>query len=237
MGTYVLIHGAWHGSWCWEKVAVRLRAAGHEVIAPDLPAQGADRTPPEQVSLEACVERVCEVASGRPGPVTWVAHSMGGVVATQAAERHPGLVQRLVYLCAFLPRSGESLMGLAQRIEDQRLAACIVPAGDGSLLDLDREAVRPLFYHDCNEDDVRRALALLRPVPVGPILTPVATSASRFGRIPRVYIECRKDAALPLPLQRDMVAALPCERVLSLETSHSPFLSAPDALVDHLLSL
>jgi len=67
--------------------------------------------------------------------------------------------------------------------------------------------------------------------------TPVAVTQENFGRVPRVYIECLQDRAIPPALQKQMYTATPCRNVLSMDTSHSPFFSAPRALADHLLAL
>jgi len=75
--------------------------------------------------------------------------------------------------------------------------------------------LREIFYHDCPEDDVRRAKAMLMPEAMSPMLTPAHLSAARFGRVPRFYIECFQDRAIPLPLQKSMHAASPCASIFA----------------------
>jgi hypothetical protein len=100
-----------------------------------------------------------------------------------------------------------------------------------------------MFYHDCVPADVALARSLLRPEALSLFTTPVETAEGEFGAddgfdgVTRVYIECLEDRAISPPNQEEMHTTLPCERVLSLETSHSPFLSAPDALADHLTTI
>src|SRR5688572_25619526 len=115
MSTYVMIHGAWHGGWCWDKVRRRLEDAGHRVVTPDLPGHGDDRTETAAVTLDAYAGRVCEALDAQAEPVILVGHSMGGVIITAAAERRPEKVRALVYLCAFLPGDGDTLMALANQ--------------------------------------------------------------------------------------------------------------------------
>lgn len=74
MTTFVLIHGAWHGGWCWDKVVPLLEQAGHVAVAPDLPSHGADRTPVAEVTLDAYVARVCEILDAQPEPVVLLGH-------------------------------------------------------------------------------------------------------------------------------------------------------------------
>jgi pimeloyl-ACP methyl ester carboxylesterase len=81
------------------------------------------------------------------------------------------------------------------------------------------------------------AQSLLAPEAVGPLTTPIHTSAANYGRVPRAYIECRRDRAISLSEQRRMVKAMPCQRIMSMDTDHSPFFSAPDELTAHLLAL
>lgn len=93
------------------------------------------------------------------------------------------------------------------------------------------------FYGSCDVDDRALARTLLQPEPLLPLTTPLSLTPDRFGRIPRVYIECLQDRAIGLATQRRMIEALPCQRVLSMDSDHSPFFSAPDELVRHLLSV
>jgi pimeloyl-ACP methyl ester carboxylesterase len=83
---FVLVHGSWHGAWCWEKVTPLLEAAGHVAVAVDLPGHGEDRTPPGDVTLSDYTDRICDVVAAQSGPVVLVGHSMGGGAITQAAE-------------------------------------------------------------------------------------------------------------------------------------------------------
>ena len=121
MSTFVLVHGAWHGAWCWYKVVPRLEQAGHRVVAPDLPSLGSDKTPISQVSLRLWTDRVCQVLDAETDPVILVGHSRGGIVISEAAEARPEKVQRLVYLCAFLLRDGESLIEVAQADSESQI--------------------------------------------------------------------------------------------------------------------
>ena len=115
MAIYLLIHGAWHGGWCWRKVAPLLESKGHRGIAPDLPGHGQDRTPLASVTLESYARRICEIARQQTEAVILAGHSMGGVAITQAGEYCAEKIQALVYVCAFLPRNGDSLETWASR--------------------------------------------------------------------------------------------------------------------------
>ena len=97
--------------------------------------------------------------------------------------------------------------------------------------------MRECLYADCSAEDLALAQARLEPEANMPAVTPLRLSQERFGRVPRVYVECLQDRVVSLRMQRSMQAKLPCERVFSLETGHSPFLSAPEELAACLLEV
>jgi pimeloyl-ACP methyl ester carboxylesterase len=237
MSTFVLIHGAWHGAWCWHKVTPLLQSRGHTVHTPDLPALGVDRTPLQSASLQSYADRVCATLSACNEAVYLVGHSMGGIAITQAAEAMPRNVKMLVYLTAFLLPNGRSLLDQAQTDSGAQVLPNLVFAPDQSSATLKADAIQEVFYADCSPSDLALARSLLVPQAAAPLATPVQTTADRWGSVPRVYIECTADRAISLPTQQSMHALHPCKRVMTLPTSHSPFLSAPQALADQLLSL
>lgn len=237
MATYVLVHGGWHGAWCWHRLAPRLSARGHAVIAPDLPGHGDDRTPIAAISLESYVAAIGEVLKEVPDRVILVGHSMSGIVITQAAERWPDRIGLLVYVAAFLPANGQSLAALAAGDTESLIGPNSVPSSDGLAVTVREAAIAEVFYADCPAGDVTLARTRLVPEPLAPLLAPVHTTAAQFGRVPRAYVECLRDRALPLARQRLMQATLPCEPVLAMDTGHSPFFAAPHALAEALATL
>jgi len=237
MSTFVLIHGAWHGAWCWHKVTPLLQARGHTVLTPDLPALGVDRAPLPSATLQSYADRVCVTLSACSESVYLVGHSMGGIAITQAAEAMPHKVKTLVYLTAFLLPSGRTLLEEAQADTGSAVLPNLVFASDQSSATVKSDAIRDVFYADCSPSDLALAQTLLVPQAAAPFATPIQSTAERWGSVPRVYIECTADRAISLATQRSMQARLPCKRVLTMSTSHSPFLSAPEALAEHLLSL
>jgi pimeloyl-ACP methyl ester carboxylesterase len=237
MSQFLLIHGAFHGAWCWHKVVAALEKRGHIARAIDLPGQGEDQTPLKQVTLDAMVERIIQEMDTLPKPVVLVGHSLGGIPISATGEKAPERIKALVYLSAFLPCDGESLLDIEQRnpkvvvpnsmiFDDARISGTIMA-----------DKVHDIFYHDCSDADVAYAKARLRPQGLAPLMTPVHLTAARFGRVPRVYIECTEDRALSLEIQRDMISKSPPVDVRSLPASHSPFLSMPDRLADVMADL
>ena len=234
---FVLVHGAWHGGWCWYKLAARLRAAGHLVSCPDLPGHGVDRTPTPEVTMNAYVERVASVLDAASEPVVLLGHSMGGAVVSQTAEARPDRIRAAVYLAAFAPAHGQSIFQLARADPDDRMGARMVMSADRKSITLRPETVREGLYADCAEEDVVLAHSLLVPQASAPLGTPLALTDARYGRVPRHYIECTQDLAVSIGAQRTMPGRRGCASVHSLDTSHSPFLSAPDRLAAILVDL
>ena len=101
MSTFVLIHGAWHGAWCWKKIIPLLEKEGHNVEAPELPGHGNHKVPIAEISLQLYVDYVCQVIDSQSEPVILVGHSLGGCTISQAAENRPEKIKALVYLSAF----------------------------------------------------------------------------------------------------------------------------------------
>jgi len=238
MSRYVLVHGAWHGSWCWDKVVPLLEQAGHHVEALDLPGHGQDKTPLREITLAAYTKRVCETLDAHAEPVILVGHSMGGIVITQVAEERPAKNQTPVYLTALLPQNGESLLQITQtESEFQVLPNLVVHEEQGYVTFKEGAPLAEIFFGDCPDEDVARARSLLVPQAIAPMVTSVRITAGHFGRVPRVYIACLRDRAIPPPTQQRMYTTMLCHTILSMETSHSPFFSAPQQLVGHLTSL
>ncbi len=234
MTTFLLVHGAWHGGWCWRSVVPLLEASGHIALAPDLPGHGDDRTPTAAVTLKSYAERICEIAADQSEPVILVGHSMGGVAITQAAENCPQKIRSLVYMCAFLPRNGDSLTTWASQDAESMVNPRTLNIAADGITTVKPEFAREAFYLQCGTEDFAFARARLVAQSPEPIGKPVATTTARWGGIPRYYIECARDRAITLKLQRAMQAASPCRRMFSLDTDHSPFFSTPQELADVL---
>ncbi len=230
MSEFVLVHGAWHGAWCWDAVVPLLTARGHSVRAIDLPGHGRDPQPPGTVSWDDYMARMGEVIAASTEPPILVGHSLGGAVITGAAERWPERIRALVYLCAMLPDASDFMTRFQAT---SLLSGAMRPSSDGSVMEVEPSAVRPAFYHDCTDADVARATSLLRPQPAGAFAMRFELAPDSFGRVPRHYIECLQDRAIDIASQRAMHAKMPCT-VHTLDASHSPFFSMPGALVDVL---
>lgn len=237
MSTYVLIHGAFLGGWCWDKVIPLLKKQGHTVEAPDLPGHGDDKTPIQEISLQAYVNRVCEILDKQSESIVLVGHSMGGVIISQTAEYRPDKIKKLVYVAAMLLQNGQSLRQYAEQDRDGLIFPNIILSEDKSYANIKEAAIKEAVFGDCSDEDVDRAKSLLVPQATAPFSTTVNITSDNFGRVPRFYISCNLDRAISPSIQERMYNNLPCEKVIKMDTSHSPFFSAPEELASHLLSL
>ncbi|HEY1264743.1 MAG TPA: alpha/beta fold hydrolase [Terriglobales bacterium] len=232
MARFVLVHGAFVGAWIWGPFIERLKAAGHSAEAFDLPGLGDDHTPVSQVTLDAYAARLCEVLARRSEPAIVAGNSMGGIVATQGAARCPKRVAALVYVAAFLPKDGQSLLALTKLPEgaDDQVQANITIQGEPPAAVMPDAASRPALYGSCAEDVAAWAIAKQRPQPVAPFVTPVSIPPGALDGIKRYYVLCKRDRAIPPALQRRMISDNGCDAVVELDTDHTPQLSMTEEL-------
>jgi len=238
MARIVLVHGAFSGAWCWEPVLPGLRAAGHTMQTVDLPGSGEDRTPVAGVTLAAYAERVGD-ALREGSPAVLVGHSMGGMVITQAAALYPERVAALVYVTAFLPSDGQSLIDLTALPEgaDDQVQANLVVAGDPPVATMPAAASRQALFACCDDTQAAWAVQRMGSQPVLPFTQPVnlgGAGADAFAALPRAYVSCTLDRAIPVALQRRMLQSAGCDPVIELVTDHSPWISRSDELVTAL---
>jgi pimeloyl-ACP methyl ester carboxylesterase len=233
VARFVLVHGAFGGAWVWEPVVSELEAAGHRVEAPDLPGSGDDRTPVEEITLDAYAERIRSVLASDPEPAVLVGHSMGGVAITQAAGVARKRIALLVYVSAFMPADGQSLIELTQLPEGEgdQVQANMTVEGDPPVASLTGEGARVACYGNCNEVQVSWAIGHMGLQAVAPFMEPVRIADPAANDIPRAYVICSRDQAIPPPLQRRMVRDRGAQAVIEIDTDHSPWLSATGELV------
>lgn len=244
--TYLLVHGAGGGAWNWKKVIPLLEAKGHKVIAVTLPSSGTDTVKLAGISLDDDAKAVAHAANTASGKVIIVGHSSGGIVISQAAEVL-GIekVDKLIYVDAFLPQNGESALALVEKImKNNKASSSSKPdtqAPDGLVFTEDKksfkwkpELTKQLFYHDCSPEDVVFAQESLCWNSVATIATPVNVTDGRYGIIRKYYILCTQAKDLD---KSSIVSNVHCQKVYKLPSSHSPFLSMPDKLVDILIDI
>ena len=216
--TIVLVHGAWHGAWCWDRVVPLLEERSLDVVRIDLPSVGAH--PESGADLAGDASAVRAAVDGVDGNVLVCGHSYGGMAITEGAAGHPR-VTRLVYLCAFMPDAGDSLVSITGG------PAPWIQLLDHGMTLPDMTQADMLFYGDCDPATQEWAISHVRPMAAAPFAGVIATPA--WEDVPATYIVCAQDMALPPEWQRDLFAPR-ADEVIELQSSHSPFLSQPAVL-------
>ncbi|KAI9004466.1 Alpha/beta hydrolase fold-1 [Hyaloraphidium curvatum] len=249
--TFILVHGAWHGGWCWSRLVGFLALHGR-VIAPDLPGSGASSKPAGEVTLADCTKAIVDIIDtvSERDRIVLVGHSAGGAVITAAAEQRPERIERLVYVTAYALQNGESLLKASSTDKESQLSKQMQMSKDKKTITLkSAEGARPVLYNDLEDRDFRYCFWRLTPQSSAVFREPVATTPERWGRIPKTYIICTKDNAIGPAAQRQMAlqfcgcklvpyseavslvtAPTPVNLALELNTGHSPMVNKPDQL-------
>jgi pimeloyl-ACP methyl ester carboxylesterase len=213
--TVVLVHGAWHGPWCWDGVRAHLTDAGIPSAAVSLPS-----STPRLGGLNDDVATLNAALDDLTGPFVIAAHSYGGIPTTAIAATRID-VAHTIYVCAFAIPAGASLQGTV----GGRPLDWWLPSEDGrsfTAADPDRR-----FFNACAPTDAAIAVPRLTPQSTRSFQEPLPRAA--YGQLPATYIVCTRDAAIPAPMQHDMARRLGGTTV-ELDADHSPWLSRPSEL-------
>lgn len=232
----LLIHGAWQGAWAWDAFAPLFRARGWDCRAVDLPENGRPGAGGGPASLDAYVAQCAEVLDA-PGVV--IAHSGGGVVASQLAEALPERVRCIAYLAGMMLPSGVGFAEVLAALAGERaVSAGIGPylrwSDDGLFSSVPPQAALDIFLHDCPPEAARRAADSLRPQRETGRALKATLTAGRYGRVPRIYVEALNDRSVVLEVQRRMQTLSPGARRLSIDCGHVPQLARPERLAEML---
>jgi pimeloyl-ACP methyl ester carboxylesterase len=236
---FVLVHGGFHGAWCWERAIRELNRLGHDAVAVDIPGHG-DRLHEESTLAN---RRDAIVGVLQPGDVL-VGHSGGGFDITLAADCAVDLVAHVIYLAAGLPREGRTYpeaMAMRDAVDGfldadvGEMLSYLHFDKDGAMTFATFEGAWKYFYHDCDEKTARWAFERLCPERFGDTtITPVSVPQFWAADLPRSYIRCLQDRSKPRWLS-DVVATRLGVEPLTIDSSHSPFLSLPAELAGLLV--
>lgn len=236
--TLVLVHGAWHGAWCWDFVSPLLTAAGLEVVCVDLPGRGENME--ALADLHGDAQAVTAVLDAISAPIVLVGHSYGGAVVTEAGV-HDRVVH-LVYIAAFALEQGETVAhaaadeARAARLDHTgrpKLADALISDDDGKTTTVRSDMAVRLFYNECPPAVASWAVPRLGRHRMGNFDQEVAACGWRAH--PSTYIACGLDNAVHPDLQRIM--AKRTTRSVELAADHSPFLGRPQEIAELLTAI
>lgn len=234
----ILIHGSWHWGGCFNLLQNELRMLGHNPTAVDLAAHGKDQTNVHAIrSMDDYVAPVSKILEKIDKPTLLVGHSMGGVTLSFLAEHYPEQISGLIYIAGFMTPNGLSAEDYLRRMpantaDAKAFSELVSPVPAGRSLDIDNiSTLKHVFFHDCSEELVHYAQSNLNQVTSSvPDKFVSSISNNKFGKLPRLYIKCEHDKAIPLSVQEMMINDVPGCDIEMLPTSHSPFFSAPEHL-------
>ena len=241
MTAFVLVHGAWHGGWCYRETAAELRKEGHEVFTPTHTGVGEKaHLASEAITLETHVRDVLGcIEKEELDDIVLCGHSYGGMVITQVADRVPGKIRALVYLDAFVPEHGDSLIGLLGKALEPDIAkefvggfrATAAEGASGMMLPIPAE-VFGILPENCERVD-----RLCVPQALATFEMPVLLTGDASGIARRVYILA--DDWDPSPF-RHFAKKLDGTRgweVVTIASSHDVMVDHPEELAAELLKL
>lgn len=229
--NYVLVHGAWQAPYVWDAVKTSLINEGNNVTVVELPGHGSDQTVPSTLTLNIYRDKVIDAVSKMDGKVILVGHSLGGMIISAVAEQIPSKIEKLVYLAAYLPASGQSLLDLAQSDPGSALggAGILINNPDGTI-DVKHDQIVNIFIQDGTTQIQNLVLQNYRPEPVIPFTNQVTLTSANFGAVEKVYIKTLQDHVVSPGLQDRMIATAGVKTIFQLNTSHSAFLAKPDSV-------
>lgn len=230
--TIVLIHGAWAGTWVWDRLLEPLGLAGMRPRPVRLPGVGPTLDRP--ASLGEVVDEVLRQIDDVEGPLLLVGHSGGGVVATQVAERISERVCGVAYIAGMMLPSDWNFGDLCDAAglpAPVGIAAFLTVSDDGETTSVPPEAAASVFFQKADPADAIAASRSLCPQRESGRLIAPHWTAERFGRIPRLYVEATDDRSVPVAAQRRMQQLVPGAEVITLGSDHAPQLSEPASVV------
>lgn len=234
--TYVLVHGAWSDESAWSFIRNDL-AIHANVVTVNLPAHGADNTYGAGVGLNDYVKKVTEAVNQQSGKVILVGHSMAGIVISQVAENLPDKIEKLVYVAAYIPKNGESIIELSKKDNTSKVGAALEYNKDYSLATIKKEVVHDHICADC-PDYMKDILVKYHRAEPTKALNDKAILTKRFASVPKYYISTIKDEVVPYTLQQKMIKDNGTfKKVFELPTSHLPFVTMPQDFLNILKSI
>jgi pimeloyl-ACP methyl ester carboxylesterase len=224
--TFVLIHGAWHGGWCWDRVATRLRAAGHRVYAPSLPGLGDQiHRLTRETNLSTHVTEILDLLTREDlVEVVLCGHSYGGAVASVVADRASERIRSLVYLDAFVPQHGESMLDVMLPERRERLEAAAAESATNTVPPI------PAAVFRVNERDREWVDRTCLPQPFGTFSEKVQLGGGlqRIGR--KTYVRAAGYPNRVFEAHYQRFRRDPSWTVVALECGHDVMLDMPDEL-------
>jgi pimeloyl-ACP methyl ester carboxylesterase len=232
----ILVHGAFANGHVWGYVAGKLKAAGRTVLTVELPGRAGSPVGPDKVSLDLYRDTVIETLKEAGRPAILVGHSFAGIVISAVAEKVPEMIQTLVFVAAYLPQDGDSLLSLAQQDHEAKIGPHLTIDKERGIAIVGYSARAELFANDGPAPLKAKLPDLILDEPAAPLVTPVHVTEGRFGKVDRIYVHTGVDQVISPAFQAQMVTRTPVRKTITLQTGHLPFLTDVDGMVQAIES-
>ena len=229
----ILVHSAWLGAWQWEATMAHLNQEQLNPIAVDLPGHGQDSTPPNEITMDNYVDHLLDIIDHQSEKVVLVGHSFNGINISRVAELRPDKIKKLIYVTAFLVPNGTSFFSAVQGVENSKAVEHFYLSEDQSYALVTDEEMHNAFAHDIPLETFNAAKPNIVPEPSAPLGYALEITEENFGKLPKYYIECTEDKAIPIAVQRAMYKGK-VKKHFSLASSHTPNFSKPDSLAYYI---
>lgn len=235
MLTYILVHGALLSSSAWLPVQTNLQLKGNNVVTVDVPGRDEDGFAPSDVTLKSAASRVCQIASYQKGKVILVGHSQGGAVITQAVNECASHIAALAYVAAVVPKSGEQVFQLLSDQDNANFDKIATLDANSGLYKINYQGpIKEMFMADASNEQATHAINNMVPEPAkigGDVLS---YNEDTFNKIPKYYIRTSQDQIISPETQAKYLARTKFKHVYTMNTGHSPFISAAPELANIL---
>ncbi len=222
---FVLIHGAWHGGWCWDGVIQELVKAGHTAEAPTMPGHHPDDDR-SQIKFDDYIDKIADVLNRQSHPVVLVGHSSGGYMLQAVAPKVADKIARLIFLNAFILPEGKSQFDLVPPEASEAMTAAAKASPDNCVPVIE-DFVRNMLMAGESHELQDALIKHLVPQPFALFTTPVATVACHKLAIPKSVVFCKGDVSLPPGAYLGMAQGLGEFDLIEVDGSHETLFTNP----------
>lgn len=234
--TFVFIHGAWHGGWCWSEVRRQLELEGHQVFTPTLPGH-AERAAEQPISLERYISDLfATLRLKRLQDATLVGHSMAGILLPALVERMMDHFKRIVYVAAFVLASGEAMTDYLPQKTIDFYNALALEGGDGRIA-LSAHVAMQALYNRCSPDTAQESIRRMTPQPYAPFKEKVKDGYQTASHLTSAVILATDDRAMPHEVWTRFSERVRPDRYAEVDGDHMMMISNPGGFVEKLLEV
>ncbi len=226
--TYVLVHGAWHGAWSFDKTKKILESSGAKAVTFDLPGHGNDKTKISNITLDSYVNKVVNEINKIEGNVILAGHSLSGFVVTKVAQLIPQKIDKLIYIAAMVPNSNKTVFDILNEDKEGQLLENLIFSEDKSWATVNEVALKKVVYNGATAEQISSAAPKLVYQATQPFFVSVNTEdASSLASLPKTYIKCEDDKILSPNAQQKLIDTCGIKKTLSIKAGHVPQVEKP----------